>query len=47
MNPGKILIVDDEKLNCDIIHSFMMILGLNIKYLEYLNKLAHNGEEAV
>jgi hypothetical protein len=26
---GKILIVDDEKFNCDIIDGFLMILGLN------------------
>jgi hypothetical protein len=26
-NVGKILIVDDEKFNCDIIDGFLMILG--------------------
>tara|TARA_B110000285_G_C14782565_1_gene449250 strand:+ start:227 stop:364 length:138 start_codon:yes stop_codon:yes gene_type:complete len=26
-NVGKILIVDDEKFNCDIIEGFLMILG--------------------
>ena len=25
---SKILIVDDEKFNCDIIESFLMILGI-------------------
>jgi hypothetical protein len=25
---GKILIVDDEKFNCDIIDGFLMILGI-------------------
>ena len=25
---GKILIVDDEKFNCDIIESFLMVLGI-------------------
>jgi hypothetical protein len=25
---GKILIVDDEKFNCDIIYGFLLILGV-------------------
>jgi PleD family two-component response regulator len=27
INVGKILVVDDEKFNCDIIEGFLMILG--------------------
>jgi len=27
VNAGKILVVDDEKFNCDIIEGFLMILG--------------------
>jgi hypothetical protein len=27
LNSGKILVVDDEKFNCDIIEGFLMILG--------------------
>lgn len=27
VNTGKILVVDDEKFNCDIIEGFLMILG--------------------
>jgi hypothetical protein len=29
LNVGKILIVDDEKFNCDIIEGFLMILGFD------------------
>ena len=44
-NSGHILIVDDEKFNCDIIDGFLMILG-------YANRkerttFAYNGEQAV
>ena len=28
INYNKILIVDDEKFNCDIIYGFMMVLGI-------------------
>lgn len=27
LNQGSILVVDDEKFNCDIIEGFLMILG--------------------
>ena len=41
----KILIVDDEKFNCDILMSFLMILG--VKNRNNVAELAHNGQEAV
>jgi len=42
---GKILIVDDEKFNCDIIYGFLMILGL--KNRQDKTHFAYNGEQAV
>lgn len=45
MDVGKILIVDDEKFNCDIIEGFMMILGF--EHRESLLEYAYNGEQAV
>ena len=29
LNQGSILVVDDEKFNCDIIEGFLMILGFD------------------
>lgn len=29
LNHGKILVVDDEKFNCDIIYAFMKLLGFS------------------
>ena len=43
-NHQKILIVDDEKFNCDIIYGFMMILG--VKNRSEIAEFAYNGEEA-
>ena len=40
-----ILIVDDEKFNCDIIYGFLMILGF--KNRKELTRFAYNGEQAV
>lgn len=45
MNIGKILIVDDEKFNCDIIEGFLMILGFDQR--SSLTEYAYNGEQAV
>lgn len=42
---GKILIVDDEKFNCDIIEGFLMILGFQNR--ETRAVFAYNGEQAV
>lgn len=42
---GKILIVDDEKFNCDIISGFLMILGVQNR--DALTEFAYNGEQAV
>ena len=42
---GKILIVDDERFNCDIIFGFLMILG--VKNRKELTTFAYNGEQAV
>ena len=42
---GKILIVDDEKFNCDIIDGFLMILGFQNR--QELTEFAYNGEQAV
>jgi len=44
-NEGKILIVDDEKFNCDIIYGFLMILGF--KNRDKRTAFAYNGEQAV
>ena len=44
-NHQKILIVDDEKFNCDIIYGFMMILGLRNR--ADIAEFAFNGEEAL
>ena len=44
-NYQKILIVDDEKFNCDIIYGFMMILG--VKKRSEIAEFAFNGEEAL
>lgn len=45
--PGtrKILVVDDEKFNCDIIQGFLMILGLPNR--KERTVFAYNGEQAV
>ena len=45
LDVGKILIVDDEKFNCDIIEGFLMILGFN--HRETMTEFAYNGEQAV
>ena len=42
---GKILIVDDEKFNCDIIEGFLMILGFTQR--AEMTEFAYNGEQAV
>ena len=42
---GKILIVDDERFNCDIIAGFLMIL--DVEYREQLTEFAYNGEQAL
>jgi CheY-like chemotaxis protein len=41
----KILVVDDEKTNCDIVNGFLLNLGVNNieKVLEY----AYDGEQAI
>ena len=41
----KILIVDDEKFNCDILYGFLMILG--VKNRSDIVEFAYNGEEAL
>jgi CheY-like chemotaxis protein len=45
MNVGKILVVDDEKFNCDIIEGFLMILGYQGGDSGIV--FAYNGEQAV
>lgn len=45
MNTGKILVVDDEKFNCDIIEGFLMILGFQGGAEGIV--FAYNGEQAV
>lgn len=42
---GKILVVDDEKFNCDIIEGFLMILGYAL--WKENTVFAYNGEQAV
>ena len=42
---GKILVVDDEKFNIDIIYSFLMLLGIVNR--KELTSFAYNGEQAV
>ena len=42
---GKILIVDDEKFNCDIIDGLLMILGVENR--QFRSQFAYNGEQAV
>ena len=42
---GKILVVDDEKFNCDIVYGFLMILGF--KERKERTTFAYNGEQAV
>ena len=44
-NQGKILVVDDEKFNCDIVFGFLMILG--VKNRSAITEFAYNGEEAL
>jgi len=39
---GKILIVDDERFNCDIIYGFLMILGFPNR--KENTHFAYNGE---
>lgn len=41
----KILIVDDEKFNTDIIYGFLMMLGMVNR--KQLSSFAYNGSEAV
>ena len=41
-NTKKILIVDDEKFNCDIIDGFLMILGIEKR--EEICTFAYNGD---
>ena len=45
MGVGKILIVDDERFNCDIIEGFLMILGFTQRI--QMTEFAYNGEQAV
>ena len=45
VKPPKILIVDDEKFNCDIIEGFLMILNFE-NYKDRI-EFAYNGEEAI
>ena len=45
LNVGKIMVVDDEKFNCDIIDGFLMILGFTQR--SSMVEFAHNGEQAV
>lgn len=42
---SKILIVDDERFNCDIIENFLMVLGLP-NYKER-SEQCYNGNQAV
>ena len=42
---GKILVVDDEKFNCDIIFGFLMLLGIENR--KEVTDFAYNGEQAV
>lgn len=42
---GRILIVDDEKTNCDVIYSFLMLL--NFPNRESRTTFAYNGDQAV
>jgi CheY-like chemotaxis protein len=42
---GQILIVDDEKFNCDIIEGFLMILG--VPNQQEITDYVYNGEQAV
>jgi CheY-like chemotaxis protein len=42
---SQIMIVDDEKFNCDIIYGFLLVLGF--KNRESRTKFAYNGEQAV
>ena len=42
---GKILIVDDERFNCDIIEGFLMVLGM--KHSTSRVEACYNGEQAV
>jgi len=42
INSGKILIVDDEKFNCDIIFGFLMVLGM--AHRKTKTDFAYNGE---
>jgi CheY-like chemotaxis protein len=44
-NTGKILIVDDEKFNCEIIDGFLMLLNFQNK--NKLREFAYNGEQAI
>ena len=44
-NTGKILIVDDEKFNCEIIDGFLMLL--NFKDKNNSREFAYNGEQAI
>ena len=45
MSQAKILVVDDEKFNCDIIGGFLMILGFENQ--DSMVEFAYNGEQAV
>jgi CheY-like chemotaxis protein len=42
---SKILVVDDEKFNCDIIDGFLMILGFKNRH--QMTVFSYNGEQAV
>ena len=42
---GKILVVDDENFNCEIIDGFFMILGFQKRHEQAV--YAYNGEQAV
>ena len=40
--PGKILIVDDEKFNCNAVKGFLMTLGM--KDAKKRSKFCHDGD---
>jgi CheY-like chemotaxis protein len=45
LNRATILIVDDEKFNCDIIYGFLMILGVPNR--KEICEFAYNGQQAL
>ena len=45
MMQAKILVVDDEQFNCDIVYGFLLILGFTNRIER--TQFAYNGEQAV